>query len=108
MNKINFKLTDEAKEFLINCDPEIRKKFAFAFNKTAEGFTGRWFEKLEGYENLWEFRISHNNNQYRLFACWDKNQKSIIILLNGFLKKDQKTPSKEINKALDLIKNLFN
>ena len=37
---------------------------------------------------------------YRIFFCYDEGQ--IVILFNGFQKKTQKTPNKEINKALKL------
>ena len=41
---------------------------------------------------------------YRLFFIFDEGD--IVILLNGFQKKTQKTPRKEIDKALK-IKEMY-
>ena len=39
-------------------------------------------------------------NIYRIFFCFDQGQ--VVVLFNCFQKKSQKTPQKEINKALKL------
>ena len=48
-------------------------------------------------EGLYELRISWNGNIYRLFFIFDDGQ--IVVLFNGFHKKGQKIPKKEIEKA---------
>ena len=40
------------------------------------------------------------NNIYRIFFIFDEGQ--IVVLFNGFQKKDQKTPKQEIEKALKI------
>lgn len=50
---------------------------------------------IEG--KLKEFRTSLNNNRQIRFFYFEKNKK--IIFMNGFLKKTQKTPSAEIDRA---------
>ena len=45
-------------------------------------------------EGLYEIRASHDGNIYRAFFIFDEG--NIVLLLNGFQKKSQKTPSKEI------------
>ena len=45
-------------------------------------------------EGVYEIRASHDGNIYRAFFIFDEG--SIVMLLNGFQKKSQKTPSKEI------------
>ncbi|MEA3446420.1 MAG: type II toxin-antitoxin system RelE/ParE family toxin [Bacteroidota bacterium] len=42
---------------------------------------------------------------YRAFCCFDKGK--LIIVFNGFQKKSQKTPMKEIEKAMELKKEYF-
>ncbi len=46
-----------------------------------------------------------SGNIYRVFSFFDKGQ--LIILVNGFQKKTQKTPKKEIEKAEKLKKQYF-
>jgi putative addiction module killer protein len=51
-------------------------------------------------DGVFELRIEFNGNIYRLFFCFDGGY--IVILLNGFQKKTQKTPVNEIAKAIKL------
>lgn len=51
-------------------------------------------------DGLYEFRVTYGNNEFRLFFIFDGEQ--IVVLFNCFRKKSQKTPKKEINKALKL------
>ena len=54
---------------------------------------------------LYEIRIEYKSNIYRIFCCFDEGQ--LIVLFNGFQKKTQKTPQKEIDKALQLMNKYF-
>lgn len=56
-------------------------------------------------EGIYEIRASYNGNIYRAFFIFDEG--NIVILFNGFQKKSQKTPSKEIDKALELKKEYY-
>lgn len=53
-------------------------------------------------DGLYELRILWQGNIYRIFFCFDKG--NIVVLFQGFQKKTQKTPEKEIEKALKLKK----
>jgi phage-related protein len=46
--------------------------------------------------------VGFGNNIYRVFCFFDEGR--LIVLLNGFQKKSQKTPKNEIEKALKLQK----
>ncbi len=59
-------------------------------------------EKVEGYKGLFEIRIKDASGQYRVFYIYA--QSDVVILLNGFQKKSQKTPIAELNKALKLMR----
>ena len=50
-------------------------------------------------------RASYNGNIYRAFFIFDEG--NIVMLFNGFQKKTQKTPSKEIDRALELKKEYY-
>ena len=60
--------------------------------------------------NIWEFRVRFSNKQIRLLAFWDKRNKgnTLVIATNGFIKKTQKTPKKEINRAEQITNQYFN
>ena len=50
--------------------------------------------------DLYEIRVSFGNNIFRIFCFFDKDR--LVIVLNGFQKKTQKTSRNEIDKALRL------
>jgi phage-related protein len=54
---------------------------------------------------LFEIRVEVGSDIYRVFSFWDKE--NLIILVNGFQKKTQKTPQSEIERAEKLKKQYF-
>jgi putative addiction module killer protein len=56
-------------------------------------------------DGLFELRIEYQGNIYRIFFIFDDG--NIVILFNGFQKKSQKTPTKEIDKALRLKQEYY-
>ena len=56
-------------------------------------------------DGLYELRVSHNNNIYRVFFIFDNE--NIVLLFNGFQKKTMKTPKREINTALKLKEEYY-
>lgn len=65
------------------------------------------FKKLESSE-IWEFRTLFNGTCYCLFAFWDTEIEALIVATHGIVKKTQKTPKREIEKAEKLMKEYFN
>ena len=51
-------------------------------------------------EGVYELRAEYEGNIYRIFFCFDEGH--VVILFNGFHKKNQKTPENEIRKAINL------
>ena len=56
-------------------------------------------------KNLFYLRVKQGSNIYRIFFCYDEDK--IVVIMNGFTKKTQKTPSKEIDKAISIKKQYF-
>ncbi len=83
-DKINYVL------FLVSVSDKIPRKF---------------FEQMTGYDGLFAIRIEFESNIYRIFCCFDKG--NLVVLFNGFQKKTQKTPKKEIEKAVQIMKEYF-
>jgi phage-related protein len=57
----------------------------------------QYFKKLEGTRDIWEVRADFGSDAFRLLGFWDEGR--LIILTNGFAKKTQKTPGREIALA---------
>lgn len=57
----------------------------------------QYFKKLVNSDDIWEVRVTSGSNTFRLLGFFDGN--SLVILTNGFGKKTQKTPQKEIKLA---------
>ncbi|MDO8452923.1 MAG: type II toxin-antitoxin system RelE/ParE family toxin [bacterium] len=53
---------------------------------------------------LWELRIRAGTDILRMIYTFEKGQ--VIILLHGFIKKDQKTPARELEIARKRLKEL--
>ena len=60
---------------------------------------------MEGTDGLYEIRVKVGSNIYRIFCFFDEGK--LIVLINAFQKKDQKTPKSEINKAEKIKKKYF-
>lgn len=65
----------------------------------------KYFKHLEGTEGLYEIRVKVGGDIFRVFCFFD--QGALVILLNGFQKKSQKTPRLEIEKAEQLKKQYY-
>jgi len=72
----------------------------------ADRIPRKFFEHLTGTDGLFEIRIEFESNIYRIFCCFDEG--NLVVLFNGFQKKSQKTPQKEIDKALKIKQEYFN
>ena len=73
--------------------------------ETLERVPESYLKHLKGTDGLYEARIKLGSNIWRVFCFFDKGQ--LVILLNEFHKKSQKTPRKEIDKAVALIKQYY-
>jgi len=47
--------------------------------------------------NIWECRIRLGPDAYRIFCFFDG--RSVVVLTHGIIKKTQKTPQREIDRA---------
>ena len=56
-----------------------------------------YFKKLVSTEEIWECRIQLGSSAYRIFSFLDGN--SVVVLTHGLIKKTQKTPQREIERA---------
>ena len=71
-----------------------------------EQIPSRYFKHIKNTDGLYEVRVQLGTNIWRVFCFFDGNR--LVILLNGFQKKTQKTPKGEIQKAIGLMKEYYN
>lgn len=69
----------------------------FLYIMTVERIPTKFLKNVEGVKDLYEIRVEHESNIYRIFCCFD--DENLVILFNAFQKKTQKTPQTEIERA---------
>ena len=86
-------------EFLDGLGPKQAQKVAWVLKLVQELplVPKQYLKKLEGPDGLWEVRAEFGGDAFRLLGFWDAG--SLIILTNGFAKKTQKTPEREMTLA---------
>ena len=77
----------------------------FIYIMSEDMIPAKFLKSIEGTTNLYEIRVEHNGNIYRIFCCFDEG--NLVILFNAFQKKTQKTPALEIKRALRIKDEYF-
>ncbi len=95
-------------EFYEKLKPEVKKKFNWTLKLIAvlDRIPVKYFKHVEGSTGIYEIRVEVGSDIYRAFSFFDKDQ--LVIVMNGFQKKTQKTPKNEIELAEKLKKEYFN
>ncbi len=93
-------------DFLDFLPPKVAQKVSWVLGllEDLDIIPSQYFSKMSGTDDIWECRVRLESNIYRIFAFWDGNK---IILTHGFIKKTQKIPAKEIEKAENYKKDYF-
>jgi len=94
-------------EFYLSLDLSVQEKIEYVFIviRTVDMIPQKFLKHIQGTDGLYEIRVKIRSDIYRIFCCFDAGR--IVILFNGFQKKSQKTPRKEIIKALKLKQEYF-
>jgi phage-related protein len=95
-------------DFFNELHPGLQKKFNWTLMLISkiERVPEKYLKHISGTAGLYEVRIEHESNTYRVFCFFDEG--NLIILMNAFQKKTQKTPRREIKKAEQLKKKYYN
>ena len=103
-DRFEIELLEDAREFLLSIDEKARLKILFNIDKSKKFNDPKVFKKLDN--DIWEFRTEYRKLQHRLLAFWDKrnNKNTLVICTHGFIKKTDKVPKGEIEKARQLMK----
>jgi len=95
------------KEFFDTQTEKVKDKIDYVLYliSVAERIPKKFFQYIEGTDGLFEIKTEFESNIYRIFCCFDEG--NLVVLFNGFQKKSQKTPAREIDKANKIKKEYF-
>ena len=99
-----FLYKDYFTEFYNKQRQKVKDKILWTF-RLIEGIRQvpeEYLKHVEGTEGLYEIRIKIGSDIFRIFCFFDEGK--LVVLVNGFQKKTQKTPKSEIEKALKIKK----
>lgn len=98
---------DEFWDFYNSQSKKVQDKIDWVIGlvRTLKMVPEKFLKHLEGTDGLFEIRVKVGSNIFRIFCFFDKGD--LIILLNGFQKKREKTPKNEIDKAERLKKQYY-
>lgn len=97
---------DYFESFYLNLDQKVRDKFIWTFDliEDIEKVPGKYLKHID--DGIYEVRVKHGSNIYRAFGFFDGGK--LVVVLNGFVKKSQKTPRNEIKLAKRIRKEYDN
>ena len=91
--------------FMETLTKDQRKKvnYGILLLKTVNRLPTKFVQHIE--DGIYELRTEYDGNIFRTFFIFDEG--NIVVLLNGFQKKSQKTPKGEIDKAKQIKKAYY-
>lgn len=94
-------------DFFNTLDFDVKQKFNWTLKliSTVDRVPLKYFRHIEDSTGIFEIRVEFRSNIFRVFSFFDKGK--LVILINGFQKKSQKTPKSEIEKAEKINKQYF-
>jgi phage-related protein len=94
-------------DFYYAQEPEVQDKIDWVIGlvRSLRMVPEKFFKHLEGTDGLFEIRVKVGSDIFRIFCFFDEG--NLVILLNGFHKKTEKTPKNEIEKAERLKKEYY-
>jgi phage-related protein len=98
---------EQANEFIAGLDPKAARKLFYNIDLAEQTNDPRLFKKLK--DDIWELRVRYGSIQIRLLAFWDKsdNKSTLVIATHGVIKKVDKVPENEIERAKNLRNKYF-
>lgn len=93
---------DHFRAFFLKQNTKVQDKIIWTLNLIEELHTipETYLKHIENTDGLFEIRVQQSNDIFRIFCFFDRGK--LIVLVNGFQKKTQKTPKGEILKALKI------
>ncbi len=94
-------------KFYSKLDNETQEKIDWVFQmvKAVDHIPKKFFQHLESTDGIYEIRVEFESNIFRILCFFDEGH--LVVLINSFQKKTQKTPKAEIVLAKKLKKQYF-
>lgn len=107
MQYFETRFLEEADKFISTLDFKTAKKIFYNIDLAEQTNDPRLFKKLQN--DIWEFRTRYGGLQIRLLAFWDKvdGKETLVMATHGFIKKVDKVPANEINRAIKIKEKYF-
>ena len=107
MRYFETRFLEEADKFIASLKPKTIEKILYNIDLAEQTNDPRLFKKLK--KEVWEFRTKYEGLQIRLLAFWDKTDKEVtlVIATHGFIKKADKVPDSEIDRAVRIREQYF-
>lgn len=95
---------DYFENFFVKQRQKVRDKIIWTFDliEEADRVPETYLKHMDDTDGLFEIRVQLASDIFRIFCFFDEGR--LVVLANGFQKKTQKTPKKEIQKALKIKK----
>jgi len=105
--KFEVLLLGEVWDLLDRLDEKARDKIFYNVDKAKFVNDPKLFKRLD--YDIWEFRTKYRRLHYRLLSFWDKtdNVKTLVVATHGIIKKTDKVPKSEIDKARAVMRLYF-
>ena len=89
-------------DFFDKQNKKIKAKIVWTFDlvEDLQRVPEIYLKHIENTDGLYEIRVQSGSDIFRIFCFFDEGR--LVVLANGFKKKTQKTPKKEIEKALKI------
>ena len=93
--------------FFIKQRQKVKDKIIWTFDliEKIQQVPETYLKHLEGTSGLYEIRVQSGNDIYRIFCFFDEGK--LVVVTSAFQKKTQKTPKKEIIKALKIKEEYY-
>lgn len=107
MQHFQARFLEEANQFIAGLEPKAAQKLLYNIDLASRANDPRLFKKIR--DGIWEFRVRFKNHQIRLLAFWDKTDihQSLVFATHGFIKKVDKVPGNETERAKNIRKEYF-
>jgi len=94
-------------DFLLDQPQKVQDKIFKIIEaiETLERVPSNYLKHLTGTDGLYEARIQLGSNIWRVFCFFDGDK--LVVLMNGFQKKTQKTSKNQIEKALSIMAEYY-
>ena len=93
---------DYFEKYFVKQREKVKDKIVWTFEliEELERVPETYLKHLENTEGLYEIRVQSGRDIFRIFCFFDEGK--LVVTIDGFQKKSQKTPKKEIVKALKI------